>query len=104
VTAYRIQSAADRRLDEIYAYSRQTWGEAHADTYINGLFERFAAIAARRVPWRAIPAEFRVEGWVCRYERHYIDWKMLPDGAIGIVSVLHERMHQIDRLGEDREP
>ena len=53
--------------------------------------------------WRPIPAEFGVEGYVCRYEHHYIYWKILTDGNVGIVTVLRERMHQIERIQDDLE-
>jgi len=101
---YRVQADADRRLDEIYTYTRETFGERQADVYLRGLFERFEAIAAGRVVWRRIPAEFEADGWFCRYERHVIYWKLLGDGAVGIVTVLHERMHQITRLRDDLAP
>ncbi len=101
MTAVRVQAAAGRRLDEIYRYTRDSWGEAQADRYMRGLFDRFADIAARRVPWRAIPAEFGVDGWFSRHERHFIYWRLLSDGAVGIVTVLHERMHQMDRFRDD---
>ena len=101
MTAFRVQRAAGHRLDQIYLYTRETWGEAQADRYIGGLFERFEAIAARRFPWRPVPAEFGVDGYVGRYEKHFIYWKVLDDGEIGIVTVLHERMHQRDRFRED---
>jgi plasmid stabilization system protein ParE len=38
---------------------------------------------------------------VFRYERHLVYWRRLSNGDIGIVTVLHERMHQIGRLRED---
>jgi toxin ParE1/3/4 len=98
MNAWRIQDAAGHRIDEIYVYTRGTRGEAEA--YIRGLFDRFDAIAARHFPWRPIPAEFGVDGYVCRYESHFIYWKLLDDGAIGIVTILHERMHQIERFRE----
>jgi toxin ParE1/3/4 len=98
---YRVQRVAGHRLDEIYAYTRDRWGEAQAEHYIKGMFARFDAIAAREFPWRAIPAEFEVSGFVCKYERHYIYWKLLADGTVGIVTILHERMHQIERLQDD---
>lgn len=101
MSTFRVQAAAEHRLDEIYTYTRDIWGEAQADTYIRGLFARFTAIAGRRFPWRPIPAEFEVDGYVCRYEHHLIYWKLLDDGAVGIVTVLHERMHQIERFQED---
>jgi toxin ParE1/3/4 len=101
MSLFRVLDRAGHRLDEIYRYSRDTWGEAQAEAYIRGLFARFDAIAARRFAWRSIPAALGVDGYVCRYERHYIYWKRLDDGAVGIVTVLNERMHQIERLRED---
>ncbi|WP_037455945.1 type II toxin-antitoxin system RelE/ParE family toxin [Sphingobium chlorophenolicum] len=98
---YRVQQAAGRRIDDIYIHTRETWGEDQADQYIRGLFARFEDIAARRVAWREVPRELGIEGFYCRYERHYIYWCVLLDGAVGIVTVLHERMHQIERFRQD---
>ena len=64
--------------------------EAHA----TGVFDR---IAGRETPWRVIPAEFGVDGFFGRHEHHYVYWR-------GIVTVLHERMHQMDRFREDIAP
>jgi toxin ParE1/3/4 len=101
MSAYRVQRAAGYRLDDIYVYTRERWGDEQAERYINGMFARFAAIAAREFSWRPIPAEFGVDGFMCRYEHHVIYWKLLADGTVGIVTVLHERMHQIARLRDD---
>jgi toxin ParE1/3/4 len=101
MSGFRVQDSAGHRLDEIHRYARDTWGDVQAEFYIRGLFARFAAIAERRFPWRPVPAEFGVDGYVCRYEQHLIYWKVLADGDIGIVTVLHERMHQIDRFSDD---
>jgi toxin ParE1/3/4 len=101
MTRCKVQDSAERRLDEIFRHTSETWGAVQAERYIRGLFVRFAAIAERRFPWRAVPAEFGVDGYVCRYERHLIYWKVLADGEIGIVTILHERMHQIERFKED---
>lgn len=76
-------------------------GDEKAEQYLRGLFDRFEAIAARSFPWRAVPAEFGVDGFVCRYEKHLIYWRTLSDGSVGIVAVLHERMHQIERFRDD---
>ncbi|MYH29154.1 MAG: type II toxin-antitoxin system RelE/ParE family toxin [Acidobacteria bacterium] len=99
--AVRVQEAAALRIDEIYRYSRGRWGAARADTYITGLFEAFGRIAGGGVPSRPVPAAFGVDGYVFRYEKHFVYWKTLSDGDIGIVTVLHERMHQMDRFRED---
>lgn len=102
MSGYRLAPAADQRLDEIYVYTRDRWGAAQAALYLRGLFECFEAIARHEVPSRAIPAEFEVEGYYSRYEHHFIYWRELEDGAIGIVTILHERMHQIERFHDDR--
>lgn len=101
--AYRVQDGASHRIDEIYIYTRDRWGDAKAQAYIRGLFAHFEAIAERRIAWRSISAEFGVNGYFSRYEKHFIYWKVLNDGAVGIVTVLHERMHQIDRFRDDTE-
>jgi toxin ParE1/3/4 len=99
--AVRIQEAATHRLDEIYRYTRDRWGAEQAERYITGLFEAFGRIESHGVTSRPVPAEFGVEGYICRYERHVIYWRRLSNGDIGIVTVLHERMHQIDRFRAD---
>ena len=104
MTPVRVQDAAAVRIDEIYRYTRERWGEAQADAYIRGLFEAFEGIATGAVASRPVPAEFEVDGYVFRYERHFVYWKTLGDGTIGIVTVLHERMHQIGRFLNDNEP
>lgn len=101
MTSVRVQEPAALRIDEIYRYSLERWGEARADAYIAGLFEAFEGIAAGGTVSRPIPAPFGVDGYVFRYERHFVYWKRLDNGDIGIVAVLHERMHQIGRLREE---
>jgi len=101
MTAVRVQQAASHRLDDIYRYTRERWGEAQADRHIGGLFDAFARIETHGVTSRPIPAEFGVDGYVFRYEKHLVYWRRLSNGDIGIVTVLHERMHQIERFLED---
>lgn len=99
--AIRVREAASLRLDDIYRYTRDRWGGAQADRHITGMFEAFERIETHGVASRPIPAEFGVEGFSFRYERHFVYWRRLSDGDIGIVAILHERMHQIDRFKED---
>jgi plasmid stabilization system protein ParE len=101
VAAVRIQKAASHRLDEIYCYTRDRWGTRRANRYTTGLFEAFNKIETHGVVSGPVPAEFGVEGYFFRYERHFIYWRRLSNGDIGIVTILHERMHQIDRFRED---
>lgn len=91
------------RLDEIYRYTRDRWGEAQAKSYIDSLFAAFEQIETRGVTSWPVPAKFGVEGHFFRYERHVVYRKRFANGDIGIVTILHERMHQIERFKEDFE-
>ncbi len=97
----RVQESASLRLDEIYRYTRERWGDAQAENYITGLFAAFEQIESRGVLSKLVPPEFGVEGYFFRYERHFVYWRRLGNGDIGIVTILHERMHQIDRFRDD---
>lgn len=101
MAAIRIQEAASHRLDEIFRYTRDRWGPHQAERYILGLFEAFDKIEPHGIMSSPIPAEFGIDGYFFRYERHFVYWRNLSNGDIGIVTILHERMHQIDRFRED---
>ncbi|MCY4425839.1 MAG: type II toxin-antitoxin system RelE/ParE family toxin [Halieaceae bacterium] len=103
MTSFLVQEAASHRLDEIYRYTRSRWGSEQANTYITGLFEAFGKIETHEVNSRPVPAEFGVKGCYFRFEKHFVYWKTLGSGEIGIVTILHERMHQLDRFREDFE-
>jgi plasmid stabilization system protein ParE len=99
--AVRVQEAASHRLDEIYRYTRDRWGGELAERYIVGLFAAFDRIGTHGVMSKPVPAAFGVDGYFFRYEHHVVYWRRLSNGDIGIVTILHERMHQIDRFRED---
>ena len=101
---FTVSAIASERLDEIFVYTRETWGQEQAEAYVRGLFATFDRIVHRDQVWRAIPAELGADGYYCRYEHHYIYWRQLTDGTVGIVTILHERMHQMDRFREGGAP
>lgn len=100
MTAFRVLEAASRRIDDIYRHTARTWGLEQADRYIDGLFDAFAGIDGPGVLSRPVPAAFGVVGFYFRYRSHYVYWRRLSDGAVGVVTILHERMHQMDRFRE----
>lgn len=75
--AVRVQRAASHRLDEIFRYTRDRWGDAQAERYITGLFAAFEQVESRGVLSRPIPAAFGVDGFVFRYEHHFVYWRRL---------------------------
>jgi hypothetical protein len=68
-----------------------------------GLCELFEKIETYGVLSRPVPAAFSVERYYVLYERNFVHWRGLANGDIGLVSTLHERMHQIDRFRDDLE-
>jgi len=98
---FLVQKRAALRIKKIYCYTQETWGNKQAKDYIDGLFQTFNQIANKQVIWRPIPADFEVNGFYTVYKKHYIYWKELNTEQIGIVTILHERMHQMERFQDD---
>ena len=76
-------------------------GGSYATTPITDLFAAFDKIEGHGVASRPIPAEFAVDGFYFRHEHHFVYWRRLSNGDVGIVTILHERMHQMDRFRDD---
>lgn len=98
---FLVQEAASHRIDEIYQYTLSQWGSEQAKTYIVGLFDAFAKIETHEMLSQPVPAEFGVDGFFFRYGKHFVYWRHLNCGDIGIVTILHERMHQVGRFKDD---
>jgi len=98
---FLVQTAASHRIDEIYRYTLAQWGAEQAETYIIGLFDAFAKVETHEVLSRPIPAELGVDGFFFRFKKHFVYWRYLSTGDIGIVTILHQCMHQIERVKGD---
>ena len=101
MAGFLVQKSASHRIDEIYRYTLSHWGKAKADACIEGLFTSFGQIKNHELLSRPVPAEFGVDGFFFCYQKHFVYWKYLNNDTIGIVTILHERMHQIDRFQDD---
>ena len=104
MTAVIFLEVAEMRIDETYRYACDHWGDRQGDAYIRGLFRASDGLVSQATPSRPIPARFGRQGYYFRYEKHFVYWQHLTDGDIGIVTVLHEKMHQIRRLRDDLAP
>ncbi|HSQ98697.1 MAG TPA: type II toxin-antitoxin system RelE/ParE family toxin [Sphingomicrobium sp.] len=98
MSGYSLGPHAEQQLDEIYEYTAIQWGEDQADRYIELLFQYFSDVSAKNVIWRAVPAQFGVNGYFGKYEHHFVYWRVLSSGEVGFVAILHERMHQIEQI------
>ena len=98
---FLVQNAASHRIDDIFRYTLDQLGAKQAEIYIIGLFEAFAKVESHEILSRPIPAAFGVNGFFFRYKKHFVYWQYLSNGDIGIVTILHQSMHQIERLKND---
>lgn len=98
---YRFFPAADRRQDEIWDYTVKKWGEPKAAEYIRGLHDAVSSAAENPQLWRRIFRRGFEKVFYIRYEKHFIFFRLLSGGILGIMSILHERMDIPARLKED---
>lgn len=97
---FKVENSASIRLDEIYQYTLREWGKDQAEEYVKGLFDVFEKIVKKQVLSHPIPAEFNVDGFYVKYKKHFVYWKILQNGEVGVVTILHERMHQLKQFKE----
>ncbi|UVO49504.1 type II toxin-antitoxin system RelE/ParE family toxin [Sphingomonas sp. SUN019] len=93
-----IAPVALAHLENIYDYTFRRWGRAQADKYSDQLLDVIERIAARQVPWRVISADVGVDGYHYRCSAHFVYWRVARDGSIRVVAILHQQMHQVERL------
>ena len=101
--AVKIYHAAKERLIDIWDYTEQTWGEEQADKYVRGLIEAIHAAVGKRHRWRRLKDEAVSGVFGIRFQHHYVFFRELSDGTLGVISVLHEKMDIPARLREDSE-
>jgi len=97
----RIFPAAENRLLNIWDYTAETWGETQADKYVRGLVEAAERACKARYSWRVVPDENLNEVFFIHHQHHFIFFRELSKGMLGIISILHESMDIPSRLKED---
>ncbi|HWL53676.1 MAG TPA: type II toxin-antitoxin system RelE/ParE family toxin [Chthoniobacteraceae bacterium] len=99
----RVFPIARERLLDIWQYTSEEWGDAQADDYVRGLMTAALALPTKRHLWRPVK-ERRLSGvYFFHHRHHYLFFKVLEEGALGILSILHENMNLPDRLRDDME-
>ena len=98
---YRFFPAADKRQDEIWEYTLSKWGERKAIEYIRGMHDAVSKAAENPQLWQTPGRSGFKRVFYIRYEKHFIFFRLLPGGVLGIISILHERMDIPARLRED---
>ena len=104
---YRFYAPADAAQDKIWREPVEQWGEAHAESYLRGLHAHLHRLCDNHLLWRrlpqrlAVPPDIKREAYFSRYERHYLFFRTLNNGDLGVMSILHEKLDMAVRLRED---
>jgi len=107
MTNYRFFHTADNRQDEIWDYTLKNWGEKQAEKYISELHQHLAKLSDNKLLWHslpgnlAVPNDLEISVYFSHFKHHYIFFRELSGGAIGIMTILHDSMDIPVRLGED---
>lgn len=107
MAGYVFYPRADIQQDAIWEHTVEVWGEPQAIRYITGLHAHLQKLSEKRGLWRrlpaglVVPADLKVEVHCSHYERHYVFFRELSDGKLGIMAILHDRMNLPVRLIDD---
>lgn len=107
MAGYLFYHTADSAQDRIWRDTMKLWGEDQAETYIIGLHQHIEKLSKHKALWRrlplnlTVPSDLEMEVWFSRYAHHYIIFRQLADGRIGIITILHEKMDLPVRLADD---
>jgi len=99
--AVKIYRAAQARLLEVWDYSETTWGEKQADAYVRELVDAAQRLPDERHRWRPVGDRVLRGVFFVRHRHHYLFFRELGGGELGVISVLHESMDIPARLRED---
>jgi len=105
--SYLFFPSADDAQDEIWRYSYRAWGEKQAEKYIKGLHHHLQLLTEKKKLWRSLPAklvippDMELNAYFSKYEHHYLFFRELAAGSIGVMAILHEKSDMPVRLGED---
>ena len=93
-----LTKKAVQDLDAIWAYTLKTWSENKADEYYTSLVETFAAIANRPCYLDKEYDEIHPGLYRGSCHKHLVFYRVVEDGDIEIVRILHERMDIASKL------
>ncbi len=97
----KIYRTAQSRLLEVWDYKEATWGEEQADAYVRELVDAAHRLPDERHGWRLVKDRVLRGVFFVRHRHHYLFFRELGGGEIGVISVLYESMDIPARLRED---
>ncbi len=101
--AVRIFPAARARLLEIWDYTERKWSVEQADRYVGELVAAIEQILEQPHRIKRVRQKGLSGVHYFRHRHHFIFFRKLERGNIGVMSILHENMDIPSRLKEDAE-
>ncbi len=84
---YVLSDEAESDLTDLYIYSLENWGEAHADAYLGELYAVFTRLSENRLIGRERPElGDAIRSFPCG---SYIVFYMPHEEGVAVVRVLH---------------
>jgi toxin ParE1/3/4 len=96
-----ILPAAQLRLLEIWDYTEKKWGGEQADKYVRELIDAINRLPQQRSRWRLVRNQTLPGAYYFLHQHHYIFFREISRGSIGVISILHENMNFPARLKQD---
>ena len=96
MTNYRYFNTAHSHQNEIWNYILENGGEKQAEKYITKLHKHLEKLSNNKLLWSSLPENLVVPDDLnipidfSHFQHHYIFFRELSDGCIGIMSILHD--------------
>ena len=98
---YHLTNKAVEDLSNIWEYTVDTWSERQADDYYNMLITSFQKITENPRLFGLKYEEIAEGLHGYRANKHIIFYRILADGDILVIRILHQRMDLKHRMHED---
>lgn len=95
---YYITRKAAEDLSLIWEYTLKSWSESQADRYYYEIKKTFEGIVERPAHCDREYVEIKVGLYGRRCNKHIVFYKIVENGDIEIIRILHERMDIERRL------
>lgn len=88
---YVLSERSKKDILSIANYTKEKWSEEQAEQYVRMLFSECRSLADKPLAGRSYePFRPGLRGYPCG--KHVIFYRVMSDGRVRIVRILHERM------------
>jgi toxin ParE1/3/4 len=94
---YKLTNEAVKDLEEIWIYTYQNWSVEQADRYYTLIIDEIEFLSSN--PFSGRSMDYIKEGYrVSKVKSHLVFYKIITNGAIEIIRILHQRTDVKNRI------